>query len=371
MYIYSRSLNGANFVYYTYLVSNTIDVNGRSGGYFGMTLRMDAYCLDYIAMYQILSLVYRNHIVGSILQIVNDRVQYKIGDFGNFSDALKDIQNKVFGLMQTSFGSTSFLQIPKIMAEGGKSIVALNLYDYSQEDVMKCVSSYSRIALSPYYASKKVAELKNGYDKQVDIVQKQCNQQILQEREIASKDKKSLSCKLQEMTSSMSALQSEMKEKDEKINSLQNQVRQMEAIRQQGKLRKIEGVVTEIKNPLATLVKLLGEIVPLSKDENTSVQPPVVSMKKKKENFSFFSFFRKALTPVLLLVLLGMVCVLGYQIKTKISGVVDQVDCLHKQNKFVESNQRSILKMMRSMGKTNSDVQVSETSNDHAGKSRK
>lgn len=118
-------------------------------------------------------------------------------------------------------------------------------------------------------------------------------------------------------------------------------------------------------------MKLLGEIVPLSKDENTSVQPPVVSTKKKKENFSFFSFFRKALTPVLLLVLLGMVCVLGYQIKTKISGVVDQVDCLHKQNKLVESNQRSILKMMRSMGKTNSDVQVSETSNDHAGKNRK
>lgn len=228
------------------------------------------------------------------------------------------------------------------------------------------------IALSPYYASKKVVELKNGYDKQVDIVQKQCNQQILQEREIASEDKKSLSCKLQEMTSSMSALQSEMKEKDDKINSLLNQVRQMEAtIRQQGKLRKIEGVVTEIKNPLATLVKLLGEIVPLSKDENTNVKPPVVSTKKKKEKFSFFPFFCKALTPVLLLVLLGMVCVLGYQIKTKISGVVDQVDCLHKQNKRVESNQRSIFKMMRSVGKTNSDVQASGTSNDHAGKNRK
>ena len=72
-------------------------------------------------------------------------------------------------------------------------------------------------------------------------------------------------------------------------------------------MRKIEGVVTEIKNPLATLVKLLGEIVPLSKDENTNVQPPVVSTKKKKEKFSFFPFFRKALTPVLLLVLLGMI----------------------------------------------------------------
>ena len=372
MYIYSRSLNGANFVYYTYLVSNTIDVNGRSGGYFGMTLRMDAYCLDYIAMYQILSLVYRNHIVGSILQIVKDRVQYKIGDFGNFSDVLKDIQNKVFGLIQTSFGSTSFLQIPKVMSEGGKSTVALNLYDYSQEDVMKCVSSYSRIALSPYYASKKVAELKNGYDKQMDIVQKQCNQQILQEREIASEDKKSLSRKLQEMTSSMSALQSEMKEKDDKINSLLNQIRQMEAtIRQQGKLRKIEVVVTEIKNPLATLVKLLGEIVPLSKDENTNVQPPVVSTKKKKEKFSFFSFFRKALTPVLLLVLLGMVCVLGYQIKTKISGVVDQVDCLHKQNKRVESNQRSIFKMMRSVSKTDSQVQDSKKANNQTGNTRK
>lgn len=258
------------------------------------------------------------------------------------------------------------------MSEGGKSTVALNLYDYSQEDVMKCVSSYSRIALSPYYASKKVAELKNGYDKQMDIVQKQCNQQILQEREIASEDKKSLSRKLQEMTSSMSALQSEMKEKDDKINSLLNQVRQMEAtIRQQGKLRKIEVVVTEIKNPLATLVKLLGEIVPLSKDENTNVQPPVVSTKKKKEKFSFFSFFRKALTPVLLLVLLGMVCVLGYQIKTKISGVVDQVDCLHKQNKRVESNQRSIFKMMRSVSKTDSQVQDSKKTNNQTGNTRK
>ena len=314
----------------------------------------------------------KHFVLRIILQIVKDRVQYKIGDFGNFSDVLKDIQNKVFGLIQTSFGSTSFLQIPKVMSEGGKSTVALNLYDYSQEDVMKCVSSYSRIALSPYYASKKVAELKNGYDKQMDIVQKQCNQQILQEREIASEDKKSLSRKLQEMTSSMSALQSEMKEKDDKINSLLNQVRQMEAtIRQQGKLRKIEVVVTEIKNPLATLVKLLGEIVPLSKDENTNVQPPVVSTKKKKEKFSFFSFFRKALTPVLLLVLLGMVCVLGYQIKTKISGVVDQVDCLHKQNKRVESNQRSIFKMMRSVSKTDSQVQDSKKTNNQTGNTRK
>ena len=170
----------------------------------------------------------------------------------------------------------------------------------------------------------------------------------------------------------MSALQSEMKEKDDKINSLLNQVRQMEAtIRQQGKLRKIEVVVTEIKNPLATLVKLLGEIVPLSKDENTNVQSPVVSTKKKKEKFSFFSFFRKALTPVLLLVLLGMVCVLGYQIKTKISGVVDQVDCLHKQNKRVESNQRSIFKMMRSVSKTDSQVQDSKKTNNQTGNTRK
>lgn len=90
--------------------------------------------------------------------------------------------------------------------------------------------------------------------------------------------------------------------------------------------------------------------------------------KRKKRNFPFF---RKALTPVLLLVLLGMVCVLGYQIKTKISGVVDQVDCLHKQNKRVESNQRSIFKMMRSVNKTNYNVQASETSNDHTGKNRK
>lgn len=90
--------------------------------------------------------------------------------------------------------------------------------------------------------------------------------------------------------------------------------------------------------------------------------------KRKKRNFPFF---RKALTPVLLLVLLGMVCVLGYQIKTKISGVVDQVDCLHKQNKRVESNLRSIFKMMRSVSKTDSQVQDSKKTNNQTGNTRK
>ena len=54
-----------------------------------------------------------------------------------------------------------------------------------------------------------------------------------------------------------------------------------------------------------------------------------------------------------------MVCILGFQIKTKISGVVDQVDCLQNQNKWVESNQRTIYKMMRNVDKAKLDVNAS------------
>ena len=366
MYVYSRSFNGINYVYYTFLISNTIDVNGRSGGYFGMTLRLDAYCLDYVAMYQILSLVYRNHVVGSILQKLKGKIQYNIGDFGNSTEILKDIREKLFSLIQAGFGRNSFLQIPKVMAGSGKSTLAINLYDYSQEDVMGFVSSYSRIALSPYYTSKQVAELKNGYDKQVDSVQKQYSQQILQEREYASKDKKSLSNKLQEVTSSMSALQSELSAKDNTINSLRNQVKQIEAtVRQQGKLRKIENVVAEVREPLVKLADLIGEIVPSSNEKTGKLgrgeqnQMPPLPGKNKESKFSFSSFFHKALTPVFLFIILGVVCVLGYQMKAKLGVVVEQVNNLQQQNAKVVSSQRAVFQMMRQKEKSSENTKSS------------
>lgn len=372
MYIYSRSLNNVKYVYYTFIISNTIDVNGRSGGYFGMTLRLNAYCLDYSAMYQVLSLVYRNHMIGSILKVNNGKVQYNIGDFKNADASLGDIQERIFKLIQISFGKHSFAVIPQTMANGGSNVGTINLYDYTEEEVQALVSRYSRIALSPYYSSKKICELKNGYEKQMNSFQKQCNQQIMQERETASKDKESLVRKVQDMTSTNASLQNDLTGKNEMITNLQNQVKQLRAdIHQQGKLRKLEGVVAEIKTPLTKLAAILEEIAPVEETKKTKAVSSIVPKEKNthSEKSSFWTFLHRIFTLALLVLILGVMgvtCVLGYQLKDRMNSMTGKVECLQKQYKQVESEQQAIFKVL---SKNNSNLENGQ-SNASGGEGR-
>lgn len=62
--IQTRSSNGKTYCYYNYLVyQNVIGNDGREGSYFGLSIRFDAYCKDFIGIYKILDTVFTAHVL--------------------------------------------------------------------------------------------------------------------------------------------------------------------------------------------------------------------------------------------------------------------------------------------------------------------
>ena len=62
--IQTRSSNGKTYCYYNYLVyQNVIGSDGREGSYFGLSIRFDAYCKDFIGIYKILDTVFTAHVL--------------------------------------------------------------------------------------------------------------------------------------------------------------------------------------------------------------------------------------------------------------------------------------------------------------------
>jgi len=58
------------YSYYSYLVYESVVGNdGRDGSYFGMTLRFDAYCRDFMSIYRILDMAYNSYVVGKLLAV--------------------------------------------------------------------------------------------------------------------------------------------------------------------------------------------------------------------------------------------------------------------------------------------------------------
>ena len=66
--------NGGISSYYNYLRYNNLTaLSGRSGSYFGITVRVDgAICCDVVNMYHLLDTLFTKCIVGSILDIKNN-----------------------------------------------------------------------------------------------------------------------------------------------------------------------------------------------------------------------------------------------------------------------------------------------------------
>ena len=74
--IQTRALKGKPYCYYNYLVYKTVGSqapnivanDGRDGSYFGITLRLDAYCKDIVNMYRILDTVFNVYVMGNLLK---------------------------------------------------------------------------------------------------------------------------------------------------------------------------------------------------------------------------------------------------------------------------------------------------------------
>lgn len=257
--IQTRSSNGKTFCYYNYLVyQNVIGSDGREGSYFGLSIRFDAYCKDFIGIYKILDTVFTAHVQNKILKYQNGNYKYTIADFVSASDIMGKIKEAIWQLLQTTLTNESVCSLRGFTIGGGK-LPTGNLYEATTNDVEATVKQYGMIALSPYYPTVREKGMAQQYDSKLQSVKQQYEERYSAEINAKEQTNRSLSESLASLQKKCAKLQEAIAhkdkiiaQKDSAITNLENHIKQIE------KTQKAVKNIDLIKAPIIELADILG-----------------------------------------------------------------------------------------------------------------
>ena len=257
--IQTRSSNGKTFCYYNYLVyQNVIGSDGREGSYFGLSIRFDAYCKDFIGIYKILDTVFTAHVQNKILKYQNGNYKYTIADFVSASDIMGKIKEAIWQLLQTTLTNESVCSLRGFTIGGGK-LPTGNLYEATTNDVEATVKQYGMTALSPYYPTVREKGMAQQYDSKLQSVKQQYEERYSAEINAKEQTNRSLSESLASLQKECAKLQEAIAhkdkiiaQKDSAITNLENHIKQIE------KTQKAVKNIDLIKAPIIELADILG-----------------------------------------------------------------------------------------------------------------
>lgn len=139
--------------YYTYLrTCNYSDSEGRTGSFFGMTLRFDGhYCREVAHVYNILNEAYERTIVGNIIESRNGVSKYRISDFKQADNVLKKLCADLFARLDNSM----FLPIDSsFTGRDAKRVEAFNPADTGSPAFFDSLKQSFKAYVSPEYATR-------------------------------------------------------------------------------------------------------------------------------------------------------------------------------------------------------------------------
>lgn len=318
--IQTRSSNGKTYCYYNYLVyQNVIGSDGREGSYFGLSIRFDAYCKDFIGIYKILDTVFTAHVLNKILKVQNGNYKYIIADFVSASEMMGNIKEAIWQLLQSTLTNESICGLGSF-AVGGGSLPTGNLYEITANDVEATVKQYGKIALSPYYPTVREKGMAQQYDSKLQSVKQQYEERYSAEINAKEQTNRSLNNSLASVQRECTKLQESIAQKDKIIAQKESAIKNLEyQIKQIGQTQKAIKNLHLIKAPIAELANILGGQQMHGREEN---------IKQKKENpFSvkgLISFVNLAMLLVVLIVVVSLL----FKVSPKENKSVDSFEVL-------------------------------------------
>lgn len=256
--IQTRILNGTPYCYYNYLVyENVVDNNGRSGSFFGMSLRFNAYCNDVTALYRILDTVFNMSVVGNILEFNKSKLRYIVSDFASASKTINQIETITFQFIQHAFSANSFSSLAGFSG-GTKKCPIFNLYDCTNDNILSAIKQYGKLAISPFYPySKDIASLNNS------------------EKTITA-----LKGQIKQYQAECSRLEAHIKNSAEQT-------------------KRLHSIIAPIQAPIAELAKLFQQLTPQKKESSQQPEQTTVLASIKK----FLPFINFILLAIITIVL--------------------------------------------------------------------
>ncbi len=307
--VQTRPSNGKLYCYYSYLVyKNVISYEGRSGSYFGMSLRLDAYCVELANIYRILDLIFNTRIKDNILIFANDKLKYSVTDFASVDSKLLGIQQEIYNYIGTAFTKNSFKEL-KVFPTASNDCPILNLYDCSSENVLSAVRQYGKIAISPYYQRKSEKELERKCEEKIQSTLHQCDAMLKEKELLIEKERVENNDKLSNANNQISSLNTELNQKKLQIDELQKKNSELNTrIQNFGKNKRIAELVGTLKQPVNELAQTLNKLVPESTSSNQVYQPnQLKSHKHPKPQTPYQSTRKRRILIISLIALLLIV----------------------------------------------------------------
>ena len=327
--IQTRSLNGKTYCYYNYMIyQNVVDNESRSGSYFGLSIRFDEFCKDFIGIYKILDSVFTAYVLNKVLKVQNGNYKYIISDFNSASDLMGNIKDAIWKLLESALTDDSICSLDKFLV-GGTSLPSKNLYEIKSDDVEAYVRKYGMIALSPYYPTDREKTLAKQYESKLQSEKKQYEEKY--NREISAKEQtnSSLNKSLLSKQEECKKLQDKIDQSGKIIAQKDSEIRSLKArIDEINRTQKAVKNLDLIRTPIIELADIL---------EGNKTQVPKEKGKQKQSTLSV----RRLMPFVNFVVLLFILFMLVSQSFKRTSDVEagdetkiyeEKIDSLEKEN---------------------------------------
>lgn len=240
-----RESEGKPYCYYNYLVyKDVLDNDGRSGSYFGISLRIGAYCKDVANMYRILDTVFNVHVTGKLLKADRTKLKYAVSDFADAGRVLEDIKDNTLHLLRAAFSNESFTSLDGF-ATGGSNCPTYNLYDCTAESMMPVIRQYGKAVISPYYPNERETAACRKYEIQIQA-----------DANARAREKDEMRTSLSSTIEKVGQLEKEISRKDGEIDKLKSDMRNI------GQTRKAGQIVAPLVKPVTELATILRDICP-------------------------------------------------------------------------------------------------------------
>lgn len=232
----TKQFHNKNYAYYSYLrYKNIVGAKGRSGSYFGMTLRTDMLYQDGMHIYTLLDIVFKRHVIGTLLlPIENGGFKYVDVSFFSKKSEIEQFTQCLIQLIQGTCVSTRFLNIDNSYVHPITTVVPYNISEIDDSILLSSLKKYSKVVISPDYP----LSIANEYEKKL--------------RESESK----VGIVAAEKDNKINALNVTISQQKTRISDMQREVDQMKRevsqYRQRGDLNQI---VEKIKDPILMLAK--------------------------------------------------------------------------------------------------------------------
>lgn len=262
-----KGANGKWYTYYTYCrYTNVLDVDGRSGAYIGLTIRLNAYYANLRNLYTVLEATFYAKVVGLLVKKSGNSFQYLVGDFKNSQQSILNNVEKSLGTMLAGvITSSEVFPIDSSFSTGGNEIIkGLDDNQYSIAR-MADVKRTGRLVFASSVEIDKISKLNKEFDLRQqalkDDLQKEVSQ-IRGELDDANHKNNSLKESLSQKMGQIEMLQNESKQlkdtiesKEKEKSELIDRIESFSSI--QAKINQLQNQITQLKTERNDLISKL------------------------------------------------------------------------------------------------------------------